>query len=257
MMIDEPAATPTRSSGSASARACVLLLIAPVDARPGAGRDAGDRAAQGAAVGRAASRRGEVLRSPVFWLLYVMLVGGVGERPDGDRADRADRQGLRPRQADRCCCGASVLSVALIVDSVMNGMARPFFGWVSDQIGRENTMAIAFTPGRRWPTCRSATSAASPWAFVLCAGADLLHLGRDLQPVPVDLHRPVRQQVRHHQHQACSTRPRARRRCWCRSPTSRRPSTGSWHAVFMTAAVVNFAVVLAALFILKPARRKG
>ena len=34
-------------------------------------------------------------------------------------------------------------------------------------------------------------------------------------------------------------------------------STGSWHTVFITAALVNFAVVLAALFILKPARRRG
>ena len=37
--------------------------------------------------------------------------------------------------------------MALIVDNVDNGAARPFFGWVSDQIGRENTMAIAFGLG--------------------------------------------------------------------------------------------------------------
>ena len=40
--------------------------------------------------------------------------------------------------------GATALSVALVVDNVMNGLARPFFGWLSDHIGRENTMAIAF-----------------------------------------------------------------------------------------------------------------
>ena len=34
-------------------------------------------------------------------------------------------------------------------------------------------------------------------------------------------------------------------------------STGSWHTVFITAALVNFAVVLAALFVLKPARRRS
>jgi MFS family permease len=36
------------------------------------------------------------------------------------------------------------LPLALTVDRITNGLARPFFGWVSDRIGRENTMAIAF-----------------------------------------------------------------------------------------------------------------
>src|SRR6201999_682081 len=36
------------------------------------------------------------------------------------------------------------LPLALTVDRLTNGLTRPFFGWVSDQIGRENTMAIAF-----------------------------------------------------------------------------------------------------------------
>ena len=43
--------------------------------------------------------------------------------------------------------GATALSVALIVDNVANGAARPLFGWVSDNIGREYTMAIAFGLG--------------------------------------------------------------------------------------------------------------
>jgi OFA family oxalate/formate antiporter-like MFS transporter len=33
---------------------------------------------------------------------------------------------------------------ALFLDKIMNGATRPFFGWVSDRIGRENTMFIAF-----------------------------------------------------------------------------------------------------------------
>ena len=41
----------------------------------------------------------------------------------------------------------TVLSVALVVDNVLNGLARPFFGWVSDQLGRELTMGIAFFLG--------------------------------------------------------------------------------------------------------------
>ena len=36
------------------------------------------------------------------------------------------------------------LTFALSIDRVLNGICRPFFGWVSDNIGRENTMFIAF-----------------------------------------------------------------------------------------------------------------
>jgi OFA family oxalate/formate antiporter-like MFS transporter len=38
----------------------------------------------------------------------------------------------------------TVLTMALVVDNVLNGLARPFFGWISDRIGREPTMFIAF-----------------------------------------------------------------------------------------------------------------
>ncbi len=35
--------------------------------------------------------------------------------------------------------------MAITVDRYLNGLTRPFWGWVSDHIGRENTMFIAFT----------------------------------------------------------------------------------------------------------------
>jgi OFA family oxalate/formate antiporter-like MFS transporter len=40
---------------------------------------------------------------------------------------------------------AAALPFALSLDRVLNGLTRPFFGWISDHIGRENTMFIAFT----------------------------------------------------------------------------------------------------------------
>ena len=88
----------------------------------------------------------EVLRTPLFWLLYAMFVmvcaGGL----------MAVAQ-LGPIAKDFGVAGTSVsilglalpaLQFALAIDRVMNGLTRPFFGWVSDHIGRENTMFIAF-----------------------------------------------------------------------------------------------------------------
>jgi MFS transporter, OFA family, oxalate/formate antiporter len=40
--------------------------------------------------------------------------------------------------------GLAALPLALTIDRLTNGLTRPFFGWVSDRIGRENTMGIAF-----------------------------------------------------------------------------------------------------------------
>ena len=64
--------------------------------------------------------------------------------------------------------GSTTLTVAGIIDNLANGGARPFFGWVSDQIGREYTMAIAFTAGglAYWLLGSAGTT---PWTFVICA----------------------------------------------------------------------------------------
>ena len=139
----------------------------------------------------------EVLRSPAFWLLYVMfvLVSSSGLMATAQLAPIAKDFGL---SNTAILFGATTLSVALVVDNVMNGLARPFFGAVSDRIGREYTMAMAFTLG-----------ALSYWLLAIVRHeplglrhlrrTDLLHLGRDLQPVPVHLHRSVRHQIRHGQ----------------------------------------------------------
>ena len=132
----------------------------------------------------------EVLRSPAFWLLYVMfvLVSASGLMATAQIAPIAKDYGLANTTI---LLGATALSVALVVDNVMNGLARPFFGAVSDRIGREYTMALAFTLGAigYWLLALFGTN---PWTFVALRCTDFLHLGRDLQPVPFHLHRSVR-----------------------------------------------------------------
>src|SRR5207253_7684648 len=88
----------------------------------------------------------EVLVSPVFWLLYIMfvMVSASGLMATAQ---------IAPIAADFnvgntiMFFGATTLTTALIVDNIANGTARPLFGWISDQIGREFTMAIAFGLG--------------------------------------------------------------------------------------------------------------
>jgi OFA family oxalate/formate antiporter-like MFS transporter len=84
----------------------------------------------------------EMLKTKVFWLMFVMMTmmstGGLMIISQFATFSRAF--GV----ANVVVLGMAALPLALTVDRITNGLTRPFFGWVSDRIGRENTMAIAF-----------------------------------------------------------------------------------------------------------------
>jgi len=85
----------------------------------------------------------EMLRSGSFYLLYLMmaLVTASGLMLSAQLKPIAVSYGY-----DRFALfgGFTVLTLTLSLNQVLNGSARPFFGWLSDQIGRYDTMAIVF-----------------------------------------------------------------------------------------------------------------
>jgi OFA family oxalate/formate antiporter-like MFS transporter len=92
--------------------------------------------------GGAGSTPAQMLRTPVFWLLFAMMtmMSTGGLMVISQFAAFSRDFGV----ADVVVFGFAALPLALTVDRLTNGLTRPFFGWVSDRIGRENTMAIAF-----------------------------------------------------------------------------------------------------------------
>ena len=64
----------------------------------------------------------------------------------------------------------TVPTVALVIDNVLNGLGRPFFGWISDKIGREETMLGAFLLNAVaiWSLAQYGHG---PVAFVVCSAA--------------------------------------------------------------------------------------
>jgi MFS transporter, OFA family, oxalate/formate antiporter len=84
----------------------------------------------------------EMLRTNVFWLMFVMMsmMSTGGLMIISNFGAFARDFGV----ANVVVWGFAALPLALTLDRVTNGLTRPFFGWVSDHIGRENTMAIAF-----------------------------------------------------------------------------------------------------------------
>ncbi len=85
---------------------------------------------------------GEMVRTPAFWLLFVMmsLMSTSGLMVTANVGPFAKDYGV----ANALVLGAAALPLSLTISRFTNGLTRPFFGWVSDHIGRENTMTIAF-----------------------------------------------------------------------------------------------------------------
>ena len=88
----------------------------------------------------------EVLTSPPFWVMYVMfvMVGTGGLMATAQLGPIAKDFKIDSVPVSILGLTLPALTFALTIDRVLNGLTRPFFGWVSDQIGRENTMFVAF-----------------------------------------------------------------------------------------------------------------
>jgi len=194
---------------------------------------------------------GEMLMTPTFWLLYLMfvMISASGLMATAQIAVIAKNYGISDQVL---FLGATTLTVALIVDNVMNGLARPFFGWISDQIGREKTMAIAFGLGgiAYWLL---GTLGANPWGFVFFAGLIFFTWGEIFSLFPstcTDTFGPKFATVN------TSFLYTAKGTSAFLVPLANVivKATGGWQAVFVATAIANFVVVGLALFVLRPLR---
>ncbi len=88
----------------------------------------------------------QMLKTPAFYLLYVMMtmlaMGGLMATAQLGPIAKDFQVADNPVSLFGLTMAA--LPFALSLDRILNGVTRPFFGWVSDHIGRENTMFIAF-----------------------------------------------------------------------------------------------------------------
>ncbi|MGH6672670.1 MAG: oxalate/formate MFS antiporter [Xanthobacteraceae bacterium] len=85
----------------------------------------------------------EMLKNPVFWLLFLMMsmMSTSGLMVVSNVGPFAKEFGV----ANVLVLGMAALPLSLTLSRLTNGLTRPFFGWVSDHIGREGTMALAFS----------------------------------------------------------------------------------------------------------------
>jgi OFA family oxalate/formate antiporter-like MFS transporter len=89
---------------------------------------------------------GEMLKTPVFWILYVcmILVASGGLMAAAEVAPIAKDYGVAKTSVTFLWATLPLLTLALSIDSLVNGLTRPLTGWISDHLGRENTMVLVF-----------------------------------------------------------------------------------------------------------------
>jgi OFA family oxalate/formate antiporter-like MFS transporter len=86
----------------------------------------------------------QMIRTSTFWVMYLMMtmVAFGGLMVTAQLKPIAAESGI---DKTILAFGVSALGLALVLDRILNGVTRPFWGWVSDHIGRYNAMAAAFT----------------------------------------------------------------------------------------------------------------
>ena len=195
----------------------------------------------------------EVLASPIFWVMYVMfvLVGAGGLMATAQLAPIASDFQVAKIPVSILGLTLPALTFALSIDRVLNGLTRPFFGWVSDNIGRENTMFIAF-----------GLEAVGIWAlgafghdpvhFVILSGIVFFAWGEIYSLFPstcTDVYG-----VKYATTNAGLLYTAKGTASLLVPLANVLAASSGWHAVFITAALMNAAAAIMALAVLKPLR---
>ena len=199
----------------------------------------------------------EVLRTPPFWVMYVMfvLVGAGGLMATAQLAPIAKDFKIDTIPVSILGLTLPALTFALSIDRVLNGITRPFFGWVSDQIGRENTMFIAFLL-EGIGIYALLLFASHPLLFVLLSGVVFFAWGEIYSLFPATCTDLYGRKFATTNYGMLYT---AKGTASLLVPLANVLTawTGNWNVVFIVAALLNIAAAILALAALKPMRARG
>jgi MFS transporter, OFA family, oxalate/formate antiporter len=196
----------------------------------------------------------EALKTPVFWVMYVMfvMVGAGGLMAIAQLAPIAKDYKVDAIPVSLIGLTLPALTFALTIDRVLNGVCRPFFGWVSDHIGRENTMFIAFFI-EGLGIYALLMFAHNPVLFVILSGLVFFAWGEIYSLFPATCTDIYGRTFATTNYGMLYT---AKGTASLLVPLANvlTNATGSWHAVFYVAAALNIVAAVMALVVLKPMR---
>jgi MFS transporter, OFA family, oxalate/formate antiporter len=199
----------------------------------------------------------ETLKTPVFWVMYVMfvMVGSGGLMAVAQLGPIASDFNVARIPVSILGLTLPALTFALTIDRVLNGICRPFFGWVSDHVGRENTMFGAFLL-EGIGIYALLLFAGNPMLFVILSGLVFFAWGEIYSLFPATCTDIYGRKFATTNYGMLYT---AKGTAALLVPLANvlTTATGSWHAVFNVAAILNIVAALMALFVLKPMRLRA
>jgi OFA family oxalate/formate antiporter-like MFS transporter len=197
----------------------------------------------------------EMIKTPVFWVMYAMFVmmAAGGLMATAQLGPIAKDFKIADVPVSLIGLTLPALTFALSIDRVLNGITRPFFGWVSDNIGRENTMFIAFGIEAVGILALAQIGHDPVW-FVILTGLVFFAWGEIYSLFPSTCGDAYGSRFATTNAGLLYT---AKGTASLLVPFSSvlTASTGSWHAVFYVAAALNAIAAVMALAMLKPMRR--
>jgi OFA family oxalate/formate antiporter-like MFS transporter len=198
----------------------------------------------------------QMLRSPPFWVMYVMFVltatGGL--IATAQLKPVAKDLGLATSQVSLVGFSVMALPFTLAVSRVLNGVSRPFWGWISDHIGRENTMGIVLLiEGVSFVLM--AWMGASPMAFVLVTCLVFFAYGEIFSLFPATCADSYGKKFASANSGLLYT---AKGAASLIVPISSviASNFGGWNGVFLTLAAMNMVAAVLAMVVLKPMRAR-
>ena len=197
----------------------------------------------------------QMIRTPVFWVMYLMFVlmaaGGLFVTANLKPIALAFK--VADVKVTFLWWTLPAITFALTLDRLLNGLTRPFFGWVSDRIGRENTMFIAFF-GEAVGILALSQLGSDPVMFVVLSGMVFFAWGEIYSLFPSTCADTYGWKYASANAGLLYT---AKGTAAILVPLATQlAATATWHSVFLTAAAMNFAAALMALLVLKPLRRR-
>jgi OFA family oxalate/formate antiporter-like MFS transporter len=194
----------------------------------------------------------QVVRAPIFWLMYAMftMVSAGGLLAVAQIAPMAHDYQVDDVPVYFLGLTTTVLHLAMSLDRTLNGLARPFFGWLSDRFGRANIMFFAFTFGGL-AIFLLINLAHRPLLFVLLTGLTFFTWGEVYSVFPALCADLFGRKFATTNYGLLYT---AKGTAALLVPVGShlKAATGSWVAVLALAVAFNWVAALLALFVLKP-----
>jgi len=213
----------------------------------------------GAAAAAAAVRRDyttlQMVTTPVFWVMYAMFVmmAAGGLMATAQLGPIAKDFKIADVPVSILGLTLPALTFALSIDRVLNGVTRPFFGWVSDRIGRELTMFIAFF-AEGVGIVLLGKFGQDPFLFVILTGLVFFAWGEIYSLFPATCGDTYGSRYAAANAGLLYT---AKGTASLLVPLSSvLAASGGWHTVFWVASALNFVAAVLAIVALKPMRER-